>query len=121
MEQRHREHEHAQEMFATIARYLTSTLSQTKFCQQEGLAYSKFNYWLKQYRLRKALSPQTETHAPAEPVEAPADFIPLRVLPAEPAAQSYACVIEYPSGIIVCFNEPVSATVLAQLLHTTKA
>ena len=121
MEERHREHGHAQEMFAKVERYLTSTLSQAEFCEQEGLAYWTFRYWLKKYRLREALSPQTQASVIAATDEASTDFIPLRLAPAELAAQSSACVIEYPSGIIVRFNEPVSATMLAQLIHTTKA
>ena len=121
MEQRHREHEHAQEMFAKVERYLTSTLSQAAFCEQEGLAYWTFRYWLKKYRLQEALSPQTRANVIAATDEAPPAFIPLHVVPAEPAAQSSACVIEYPSGIIVRFHDPVSATVLARLIHATQA
>ncbi|MEK7728706.1 MAG: hypothetical protein AAB354_09855 [candidate division KSB1 bacterium] len=119
MEQRHREHAHAQEMFEKVERFLASALSQAEFCGQEGLAYWTFRYWLKKYRLHEALSPQTRAQATTD--EAPTDFIPLRIAPVEPAAQSSACAIEYPSGIVVRFNHPIDATVLAQLIQTTKA
>lgn len=77
MEQRHREHVHAQRRFETVERFLTSALSQAEFCEQEGLAYWTFRYWLKKYRLREALSPQVAT--PAETEKHPTAFIPLRI------------------------------------------
>ncbi len=42
MEQRHREHTHAQEMLAKVERFLASTLPQAEFRQQEGLAIGPF-------------------------------------------------------------------------------
>ena len=114
MKQRHREHTHAQELFVKVEWCLASTLSQAEFCEREDLAYWTFRYWLKKYRLQEALSRPL--------AEAPTDFIPLRVVPTtEPASLSSSCVIEYPSGIVVRFNHPVDATVLAQLIHATKA
>ncbi len=74
MEQRHREHTHAREMFEKVERFLASALSQKEFSHQEGLAYRTFRYWLKKHRLQEVQSSQ-----PVE--EAPADFIPLRVMP----------------------------------------
>lgn len=122
MEQRHREYARAQAMFAVIEQYLASTLSQTIFCKQEGLAYSKFNYWLKQYRLREALAAKTATPEIKDALDhPPADFIPLRITPAEPVALSSACVIEFPSGVVVRFQGAVDASVLAQLIHTPQA
>jgi len=67
---------------------------------------------LKKYRFNEALS--------CPPAQAPTDFIPLRVVLAEPAAQSFECAIEYPSGIIVRFNGPVNAAVVAQLIPETE-
>lgn len=117
MEQRHRKPADAREMFAVIEKYLTSGLSQIAFCKQAGLPYSRFNYWLKQYRLREALSQQAPTPETEIP---PADFIPLRIAPAEPAILSSTCEIEYPSGVVIRFNEPVNASVLAQLIHAPR-
>jgi hypothetical protein len=121
MEQRYREHAHAQAMFEKVERFLASTLSQAEFCQQEGLAYWTFRYWLKKYRLRSTVPPQTRTSTVTANDETPSDFIPLRLLPTEPAAPSSTCVIEYPSGILVRFHGPVDGAVLAQLLHTQPA
>lgn len=123
MEPRYREHAHAQAMFEKVERFLASTLSQAEFCQQEGLAYWTFRYWLKRHRLRgtvTAAAPTQTTTIAANP-ETLSDFIPLRLLPTEPAAPSSTCVIEYPSGVIVRFHGPVEGAVLAQLLHTQPA
>jgi len=46
---RHQQSSHAQEMFEQVERFLASELSQTEFCQQHGLAYWTFRYWLKKY------------------------------------------------------------------------
>ncbi len=121
MEPRYREEAHAQEMFAIIERYLTSSLSQIAFCRQEGLAYSKFNYWLKQYRLRKALAVQVATPAPVEVEKRSANFIPLRIAPAEPPASSSTCEIEFLSGVVIRFHGTVDPSVLAQLIHAQQA
>lgn len=109
MAQRHRDQAHAQEMLEKVERFLASALSQTEFCRQEGLVYNAFRYWLKKYQLTTASSP------PA--AEMPADFIPLRVVPTELAAPSPACVIEYPSGIVVRLHGPLDATLVAQLIQ----
>lgn len=110
-------------MFEKVERFLASRLSQAAFCQQEGLAYWTFRYWLKRHRLRGTVAapPQTQTSTIAAHPETLSDFIPLRLLPTEPAAPPPTCVIEYPTGIIVRFNGSVDATVLAQLLHTQPA
>jgi hypothetical protein len=89
-----------------------SALSQTEFCQQENLAYSWFRYWLKKYRLRDALSPQTYTVSIASAPELPAGFIPQRVVPAGPTAPSSTCVIEYQPGIVVRLDGQIDATML---------
>jgi hypothetical protein len=96
-------------MFERVERFLVSGLSQSEFCRQEGLGYHRFRYWLKKYHLKAAL--------PSPAVEVPADFIPLRVVPAEPTAPSPACVIEYPSGVVVRLPGPLDATLVAQLIH----
>lgn len=109
MAQRHHDQAHAQEMLQKVERFLASALSQTEFCRQEGLAYNPFRYWLKKYQLKEALSPPV--------VEKPTDFIPLRVVSAEPTTPSAACVIEYPSGIVVRLHGPLDAALVAQLIH----
>lgn len=121
MEQHHRQQAHAREMFAVIERYLTNTLSQIAFCRQEGLAYSKFNYWLKQYRLREALAVQAVTPAPIAAEKPPADFMPLHIVPTKPAAPSPICVMEFPSGVVIRFHGIVDAVVLAQLIRAEQA
>ncbi|NUO82319.1 hypothetical protein HUU05_19775 [candidate division KSB1 bacterium] len=122
MEPRYREEAHAQEMFALIERYLMSSLSQIAFCKHEGLPYSRFHYWLKQYRLRQALAAQTATPASrAVADEPPADFIPLRIAPTQPAAPSSKCEIEFPSGIVIRFQDTVDPSVLAALIRAEQA
>ena len=121
MEQRHRKPAHARAMFAVIEKYLTSGLSQIAFCKQAGLPYSRFNYWLKQYRLREALSQQVPTPVHTTTNETPADFIPLRITPAKISTPSPTCAIEFPSGIVVRFQGPVDPAVLAQLIRAEQA
>lgn len=121
MEPRYRKHVHAQEMFEKIERYRAGISSQAEFCKQEGLPYSRFNYWLKQYRLREALSQQVPTPVHTTTNETPADFIPLRIASVEPAAPSPTCAIEFPSGIVVRFQGPVDPAVLAQLIRAEQA
>ncbi len=100
MKQHHRQPAHARERFAVIKRYLTSSLSQIAFCRQKGLAYSKFNYWLKQYCLREALAAKTATPENKDATDhPPVDFIPLRITPAEPAASSPTCEKAFSSNI----------------------
>lgn len=113
MEQRHREQAHAHEMFERVERFLASGLSQTAFCRQEGLGYNPFRYWLKKYQLQEALSTSA--------IATPADFIPLRIAPVDPAAPSFQCEIEFPSGVVVRFNGSVEPAVLAQLIRVEQA
>jgi hypothetical protein len=113
MEQRHREEAHAHEMFERVERFLASGLSQTEFCREEGLRYNPFRYWLKKYQLQGALS--------SSAIATSADFIPLRITPAEPAAPSSTCEIEFPSGVVVRFQGTVDPAVLAQLIRAEQA
>ena len=53
MTARHQQSLHAQEMFEQVESFLASELSQTEFCQQHGLAYWTFRYWLKKYQARQ--------------------------------------------------------------------
>ena len=106
---RHQQSSHAQEMFKKVETFLASELSQTEFCQQHGLAYWTFRYWLKKYQARQPM--------PLQPDATPTDFIPLRLQASEPLLQTSSCEIEYPSGVMVRLHGPLDAEVVSQLIH----
>lgn len=106
---RHQQSSHAQEMFEKVESFLARELSQTEFCQQHGLAYWTFRYWLKKYQARQSI--------PLQPAATPTDFIPLRLQASEPLLQTSTCEIEYPSGVVVRLSGTVDAAILSQLLH----
>lgn len=122
MEVRHREEAHAREMFAMIERYVTSQLSHSAFCKQERISPARFNYWLQRYRQRETPATQTVTLENKDATDqALADFIPLRITPAEPAASSSTCEIEFPSGVVIRFQDAVDASVLVQFIRAEQA
>ena len=106
---RHQQSSHAQEMFEKVESFLASELSQTEFCQQHGLAYLTFRYWLKKYQARQPI--------PLQPDATPTDFIPLRLQASESLLQTSSCEIEYPCGVVVRLHGPLDAVVVYQLIH----
>ena len=106
---RHQQSSHAQAMFEKVESFLGSELSQTEFCQQHGLAYWTFRYWLKKYQAHQPM--------PLQSAAPPTDFIPLHLQASEPLLQTSTCEIEYPSGVVVRFCGAVDVDMLSQLLH----
>lgn len=121
MEQRQREHARAQARFPFIKRYLASTLPQTTFCEQEDLTYLKFIYRLKHYAGAKPWRHKSQCRRRLKHRNLPRKFISLRIAPAEPAAPSSTCEIEFSSGVVVRFQGPVASSVLAQLIRAERA
>ncbi len=104
----------ARSMFPLIEAYLASGLSQKHFCEAEGIAYSTFHWWLRQYRQRQA-----EAEAGSEKRNG---FIPLKISnsPQEAAGdESLYCEIEYPGGVVLRLSGRVEREVLLALIQMT--
>lgn len=106
------------EMYPIIKKYLSlnGKITQKAFSQQEGIALSTFQWWLKQYRessttplptgsesLRgDTVSGVTLAAGPEQENPAPQPFIALRVGGGDKRAESSThYVIEYPNGVVV--------------------
>ena len=104
----------ARAMFPLIEAYLASGLSQKHFCRQEGIAYSTFQWWLRQYRQR---------HVDAEAgSEKGNGFIPLRIYDPPRATledEGLYCEIEYPGGVVLRLSGRVEREVLLALIQIT--
>ena len=89
-----------EQMFASIASWQTTDLSQKEWCRQQELPYHVFHYWYRMYR---------ESHP--EPVSA-SSFLRLTVKPQLDAA----CEVVFTDGTKIVFREPVSVQYLKDLL-----
>jgi hypothetical protein len=89
-----------EQMFANIASWLTSDLSQKEWCRQQEMAYHVFHYWYRIYR---------EEHP--EPVN-DSSFVRL----AAKADMDVPCEVVFMDGTKVLFREPVSVQYLKSLL-----
>ncbi len=99
----------AQEMFALVEKYLASGLTAKKFCQNESITYSTFQWWLHEYRKEK--------NASTKPISK--KFVTL--LPPQshgsPALWQNSYAIEYPNGVVLRLTGPVDVKVVSQLIH----
>jgi len=101
--------EQRQLRLATIEKYLASGLAQEKFCQQEKLAYSTFQVWLKKYRqAQKAMTPLQHSDN---------RFVPLTFTAESATPVSAHYVIEYPNGVVLRIHGAIEAETLLQLLN----
>ena len=87
-------------MFAGIASWQATDLSQKEWCRQQEIAYHVFHYWYRLYR---------EDHP--EPAS-DNSFVRLTVKPHGDAA----CEVVFTDGTKVVFREPVSVQYLKSLL-----
>ena len=84
----------AREMYSLIEKHFTTNLTQRDFCEQHGIAYSTFHWWLHKYKTDGAASLSNDG-------ERFGDFIPVHVAANTFKVQSPTCHIEYPNGVIV--------------------
>ena len=89
-----------EQMFASIASWQTTDLSQKEWCRQQEIAYHVFHYWYRLYR---------ENHQ--EPVSDDS-FVRLTIKPHGDAA----CEVVFTDGTKIVFREPVSVQYLKGLL-----
>ena len=102
----------AQEMYALVEKYFNTGLSQKAFCEQEGIVYSTFHWWLRKYKDRHSISETTN-----EQTTGTGAFVPVHITPPEPSANDQVtCQIEYPNGVVLRFMD-VNVQVLSQLIN----
>jgi len=84
-----------EQMYAWIESWQQSGISQNRFCKEEKLSSSTFNYWLKKYKQEKDRS----TPANNNPVKT---FLPVEVTKETVQRDKDFITITYPNGIQVC-------------------
>jgi len=86
----------AVEMQDLITRWEASGLTQRVFAEQEGVAYSAFQYWRRQLRRPRRVKKLVGERA------APLQLTPVRIIPDAPrAAPSASFELRTPSGLAV--------------------
>ena len=103
--------ERRQWRFATVEKYLASGQTQKQFCQQEHLAYSTFQVWLKKYRQTKSVSSPEQ--------QLGSNFIPLTLTPSTATVDSAHYIIEYPTGVILRISGSTTLATLMQLIQAS--
>jgi hypothetical protein len=103
--------EQRQLRLATIEKYLASDLTQKQFCQQEQLAYSTFQVWLKKYR-----QAQVE---PGLKQNSDNSFVPLTFTSTTAKLDSAHYIIEYPNGVVLRVSGLIEPQTLLQLIQVT--
>ncbi len=81
-------------MYAWIESWQQSGISQNRFCKEEKLSSSTFNYWLKKYKQEKDRDTQADNH----PVNT---FLPVEVTEGLIRSDKDFITITYPNGIQV--------------------
>ena|SRR5438128_5936644 len=95
---------HTQEqMFAIIASWKQSGLSQKAYCEQNQIRYYVFHYWYKRYR-----DEQSNSTEPA--------FIPLNVKPPLSDATCANIEVVLADGKRILFHRPVSSDFLKAVI-----
>jgi hypothetical protein len=87
-------------MFASIASWQQSDLSQKEWCRQQDIAYHIFHYW---YRVYREEHPQLDRNN---------SFVKLSVKPEANAS----CEVVFTDGTKILFREPVTVHYLKSLL-----
>jgi hypothetical protein len=89
-----------EKMFASIASWRASILSQKEWCRQQEIPYHIFHYWYRRYR-EQDQAPATDS-----------GFVRLAV-----TAPAYACCeVIFTDGAKIVFREPVPVQYLKSLL-----
>lgn len=103
--------ERRQTRFALIEKYLAGGLTQKQFCQQQQLAYSTFQFWLKKYR---QIKPGAKSDQPVGK-----QFVPLTFGPALIHSELSFYSIEYPNGVVLYVNRAIEPAALIALLQAS--
>jgi hypothetical protein len=89
-----------EQMFASIASWLSSELSQKQWCQDQGITYHVFHYWYRKYRDEHPESTGSNS------------FVQLAVKPEAGAS----CEVVFMDGTKIIFREAVPVQYLKSLL-----
>jgi hypothetical protein len=89
-----------EQMFASIASWQSSELSQKQWCQDQGITYHVFHYWYRKYRDEHPESTGNNS------------FVQLAVKPETGAG----CEVVFTDGTKIIFREAVPAQYLKSLL-----
>jgi hypothetical protein len=89
-----------EQMFASIASWLSSELSQKQWCQDQGITYHVFHYWYRKYRDEHPESTDNDS------------FVQQTVKPEAGAS----CEVIFADGTKITFREAVRAQYLKSLL-----
>ena len=89
-----------EQMFASIASWQQSDLSQKEWCRQQNIAYHIIHYW---YRIYREEHPQKGDDS---------SFVKLSVKPEADAS----CEVVFTDGTKILFREPVKVDYLKSLL-----
>lgn len=103
----------AVEMHTLIEQYLDKgDVTQRRFCEEQNLPLSTFQYWLKHYRQHKnsELDRLDNRHATA-------GFIPVKIKNRNPTFLHSGCVIEFPNGVIVRFQGDIDPEQILSLIR----
>ena len=92
-----------EKMFAIIASWKQSNLSQKAYCEQNDIRYYVFHYWYKRYR-----DEQSNSTEPA--------FIPLNVKPPLSDATCANIEVVLADGKRILFHRPVSSDFLKAVI-----
>ena len=88
------------QMFASIASWQSSELSQKQWCTEQGIIYHVFHYWYRKYRDEHPESADNNS------------FVRLTVKP----EASTSCEVIFADGTKIIFREAVPAQYLKSLL-----
>ena len=100
--------ERRQSRIATVVKYLDSGLTQRQFCQQENVAYSTLQFWLRRYRESNPGVQESNRD----------NFVALQVrTPLQTDPPHYT--IQYPNGVVVHVNGTISPEFLHVLIQAS--
>jgi len=92
-------------MRALFDQWQTQGISKQAFCNQNGIGYHKFNYWVKKFRPKKTPVP---THGFSQiPVQQPDVMVQI---------QQVLAVITFPSGARIELFDSLDASFLRKLI-----
>lgn len=92
-----------EQMFAIIASWKQSNLSQKAYCEQNQIRYHVFHYWYKRYRSKQSASVE-------------ASFIPLTVKPSLSDATCANIEVIMADGKRILFHHAVSSDFLKAVI-----
>jgi hypothetical protein len=101
-------------MFPLIEEFLVSGNTQKRFCQQQDIRLSTFQWWLHQYR--------KVNNIPARKTKpATNKFIPVSLETTAPITFQPHCSIEYPNGIVLHLSGHLNPEFIINIIQATGA